>query len=546
MVMGEHEHFWGGGLINKVKMYGYGLMGSTISFPGPTILAAKNVPLQITWYNNISGPHILDAYIEPSLMAPPASCYPGCGVPLITHVHGMEVPAENDGVPYQAVYYGNNRTDTYNNSQMSSTHLYHDHAMGLTRLNSWSGLLGGFIISDPNSMVEQQMHTTCDIPLVITDTIISPNATLLYPTNDCTLQQTKWVPESYGTVNAVNGIVMPFVNVPQQQCRLRLINGANSRNFGLNIPFFDTCKVIASDMGFVNTPYSLSSANDVLLYPLERVELMCDFRSVSLNTAFNVTDVSYTSENEQSYSEIFQLRVARPPDFENDGSFEVPVELNAIKDLKEAHAAIGGLTRNITLAEVVDEEDCPVQLLILENNVSTSYLEDGYIECVKGTVERWNFMNPSADVHPFHWHAISVQCGPSDDAVDTNELKDTVPIPSAEGEYETVTQVCYVACTPNDYLVEDSTTDPKGFAFDTAMPYVVHCHMLEHEENAMMTYFLISDGGEIVADDETSNKRSNDGDEKGLLHFMFGSVIGLTVTTALVLIVLGGIGTILW
>jgi FtsP/CotA-like multicopper oxidase with cupredoxin domain len=157
---------------------------------------------------------------------------------------------------------------------MASTHLYHDHAMGLTRLNSWAGLFGGYIISDPDSPVEQ-MQTTCDIPLIISDIILSTEyATLLYPTNKCALEDTKWVPESYGTVNAVNGIVMPFLNVPQQQCRLRLMNGANSRNFGVNMPFFDKCQVIASDMGLVNSPYSLSSASEVLLYPLERIELM--------------------------------------------------------------------------------------------------------------------------------------------------------------------------------------------------------------------------------------------------------------------------------
>ena len=497
LVLGEHDHYWGAGLEKTVPMYGYGIEQSSVSFPGPTILTAKDVPISITWHNNISGPHILDEYIARSLMVPPASCYPKCGVPLITHVHGMEVPASSDGVPYQAIYYGQSRRDTYNNSQMSSTHVYHDHAMGLTRLNSWSGLLGTYIIEDPNSAVEQIMRTSCDLPLVITDTMVSTAPSLLYATSTCTAEHTKWAPECYGSVNAVNGIVMPFVSVPQQQCRLRLINGANSRFYTPRVPFFDLCQVIASDMGFLNEPYRMTSADELTLFSLERVELMCDFRDTAIGTAFNVSDVAEASGMAQSSNNIFQLRVSSPPSDDVDGNFEVPSELNDIKNLRDLFtSSVGGLTRNITLQEVVDEDDCPTQLLILENNVTTSYLEHQHIECVKGTVEKWNFFNPTADVHPFHWHAISVQCGPSEEEILTEQLKDTVPIPNAEDEVDTITQVCYVACTPNSFLVEGSSTPPDSFAFSTALPYVFHCHILEHEENAMMTYFLLTDASE--------------------------------------------------
>jgi hypothetical protein len=61
-----------------------------------------------------------------------------------------------------------------------------------------------------------------------------------------------------------------------------------------------------------------------------------------------------------------------------------------------------------------------------------------------------------------------------------------------EDDYDTITQVCYVACTPNEYLIEGSEIGPADFSFDTSEPYVVHCHMLEHEENAMMTYFMLT------------------------------------------------------
>jgi FtsP/CotA-like multicopper oxidase with cupredoxin domain len=498
MVMAQHDHYWGGGFEKTVPMYGYSAQGSDVTFPGPTILVSKNVPVSINWINNIPAPHILDAYIARELMVAPAACYPLCGVPLITHVHGMEVPASSDGLPYQAIYEDEFRTHTYNNSQMPSTHIYHDHAMGLTRLNAWAGLVGTYIIDDPDSPAQQAMETTCDVLLILTDTIIDTNGTLLYatPPEDCHVD-TKWAPESFGTVNAVNGIVMPFVQVPNQQCRLRIANGANSRMYNLNLPFFEHCQVIATDMGYVNTPYKLTSAEEISVYNLERVELMCDFREVPVDTKFDVTVVNYVEGTEQVYDELFQVRVTAAAD-DADGDFTVPQVLNTMKSMKELYESspVRGLTRNITLEEVVNENDCPTQLLIKENGVTTSFLDYQHIECIKGTVEKWNFVNPTADYHPFHWHAISVQCGPTEDTVNTNELKDTVPIPNETDDYDTITQVCFVACTPNEYLEEGSTIAPDAFAFSTALPYVFHCHILEHEENMMMTYFVLADAAD--------------------------------------------------
>jgi FtsP/CotA-like multicopper oxidase with cupredoxin domain len=475
-------------------MYGFGLLGETPTFPGPTILTTTNVPVKITWHNNISGLHVLNAYVAPSLLMPPTNCYPACGVPVVTHIHGMEVPASSDGIPNQAIYHGQSRTNTYNNSQMSSTHVYHDHSMGFTRLNHWSGLLGGYVIEDPTSPLEKALASLPDVLLMLTDTLVSTNKSLMYARSPCALEHTRWAPEAYGSVNAVNGVVAPYVNMPQQQVRLRIVNGANSRNYRLNIPFFADCQVIATDMGFVNVPYLLSSPDDLLLFPLERVEMVCDFTTSELGAVYNVTDVSNASGTEQFFDEVLQVRVSLP----GSGAerVEIPDRTNRIKNLQALYEESPGAVRRIGLDEEVDAEDCPTKLEILIDGKVTSFEDNGSVSCTVGHIEKWEFSNPTADVHPFHWHAISVQCGATEDTVDTNQLKDTVQIPNKEGDVDSVTQVCYVACTPNDYLLEGSSTQPTDFQFDTTEPYVVHCHMLEHEENAMMVYFYLNATGE--------------------------------------------------
>lgn len=494
MEMKDFEHNFEAGLDRPTHMYGYAAKGEEATFPGPTILARKGVPVSITWHNSLVAPHILDSHIARDLLLHPSSCYPTCGVPTIVHIHGMEVPPSSDGVPYQSIYGNESRTDTYPNTQMGSTHVYHDHAMGLTRLNHWSGLVGSYIIEDP--FLEAGIATAIDLPLILTDTLVDTLGTLLYPVSPCSPQSasqaTKWAPESYGSVNLVNGVVLPFLEVPQQSVRLRFVNGANARNFGLHLPFFSQCSVIAKDMALVNEPYVLSAADDVLLYPLERVDLLCDFSDTALGSSFNVTDWSYSSENTQEFPGIMQVRVSSPGD-KAQQHVAVPETLNRLKNLQEVYAASPGAERHLMLDEELDAAGCPLKLVIKVDGAVSSFDSRDHIQCVKGDVEKWVFRNPTADVHPFHWHAIGVQCGADEAAIDSNSLKDTVQIPNAEGEAETVTQVCYVACTPNAFLEQGSAADPADFHFPTTEPYVVHCHMLEHEENAMMTYFFLAD-----------------------------------------------------
>jgi len=128
------------------------------------------------------------------------------------------------------------------------------------------------------------------------------------------------------------------------------------------------------------------------------------------------------------------------------------------------------------------------------------FSKDEYIPCEVGKVEKWNFRNPTEDTHPFHWHLVHAQCGPTEDTPNTNELRDVFPIPPAQpkGSYKT-SQVCYVACTPSHYLIENSTASPTNFGFRVTTPYLVHCHILEHEENMMMTWFLPRQVGNIKA-----------------------------------------------
>ncbi|KAE9331223.1 hypothetical protein PF008_g15537 [Phytophthora fragariae] len=507
--IGQASHAWTEDGSISGQVYGYTIMGQTPTFPGPSIVVAKDVPISITWHNNLKAPHLLAGSVERTLLLNESTCYPNCGVPAVTHLHGGEVPAEYDGLPFKTIYTNESREFEYLNRQLESTAIYHDHADGLNRLNTWAGLMGAYIIQNATKEAELNLNIETDIPLVINDRLVDTSGKLLYSDDNCnTAAATVWVPESFGNVNLVNGRVMPYVEIPPTQVRFRVANAANARHYQIPTPFPELCQVVATDSGYVETPQTLGDL--LVLFPLERVELVCDFTGVADGTAYELIDVQSSTQSTPYDPRVLQIRIAESLLTDSMTVREIPTTLNKFKSLKTLYEA-GGKERNVTLGEMTDAQACPTLEITYDSNkqINISTIADA-LQCVKGTVEKWNFINPTADAHPFHWHLVHVQCGDTVDTVRTNELKDVAVIPSAgDRAADTITQVCYVACTPGDYLIEDSQREAKDFGFDTTEPYVAHCHILEHEENMMMSWFRIIDDYRAVGSGSSSAGSGN-------------------------------------
>lgn len=495
LTMGKTRHSWGGGLDKTGDVYGIQVNGDgPFTYPGPTIRAKINNPIDVTWQNKIGAPHILDKYIEQTLVDHASFCYPDCGVPVVIHGHGMKVPATYDGTPFKFIAEHEQTTYHYGNAQLGGTMVYHDHSPGLTRLNVWAGLVGVYIIEEDHHK-DLGVLPDCDIPLIIQDKLIDEDGSLLYATNACKLETTNWASESYGSVNLVNGKVAPYLEVPREQCRLRFVNSANARHYQLKIPFGEHCHIVSKDAVLLNKPV-LVNDEDTLLYALDRVDMICDFSKVPLGSIYNITNGEFDADVPLT-EHVMQIRVSKEG---NNNYKPVASKLNEILSLKQIWKKSGGITKNITLQETLDADDCSVGLSLAENNVVKSFMQGTYISCQKGMVEKWNFINPTADFHPFHWHLIQAQCGSDDESPRENELADVQVIPNAEGDKDKITQVCYVACTPEAYIMESthSKSNPKSFGFSTREPYLIHCHILEHEENDMMTWFRIMDSPNII------------------------------------------------
>ncbi|KAH7476890.1 Multicopper oxidase LPR1-like protein 1 [Phytophthora ramorum] len=530
MQIGRSTHNWTGDGSISGAIYGYALKNETPSFPGPTIKVAKGVPINITWYNELDAPHLLQESVQTTLTQQASQCYPYCGVPVVTHVHGMESPARYDGLPFLSIYKNQTQEFHYLNNQSGSTKTYHDHSNGLTRLNTWAGLVGLYIIEDAESDKTFNLDIETDIPLALADRLISNSGKIMYSDDNCNEGATLWVPESFGTVNLVNGVVMPYVKVPPAQVRFRLVNVANARHYNLTVPFADKCKVVATDSGYVGSPTALSA--DLVVFPFERVEFVCDFTGVADGTTYDLVDKQTSSQATIYDNRVMRFRIVESLKTSTMKVREIPSTLTPYKSLKELYEA-GGKERTLILGEIEETLLCPSMSLLLyrSQQVNTSGIT-GHLHCTKGTVEKWNFQNPTDDPHPFHWHVINAQCGETEDTVNTNALKDVVVIPNADGRAsDTITQVCYVACTPGDYLLEGSTRGAKEFNFETTEPYVAHCHILEHEENAMMAFFNIMDVDDGYADDNGITPGTQ--------------ITNTVIATAMCMSVLGGLATTL-
>jgi FtsP/CotA-like multicopper oxidase with cupredoxin domain len=285
-------------------------------------------------------------------------------VPIVTHVHGAHTYQESDGYPEAwylpaandipagyatvgsihddfkasavsaangddlgALWTPGSAVYEYPNDQRATTLWYHDHSLGLTRLNVYAGPAGFYLLrGGPDDMVldlngnpailpgpapknnpgaGKGMKMFYEIPIVVQDRSFNTDGSLAYPDNRAFFEGLApeqlqipfipeeacngmdsdvspiWNPEFFGDTIVVNGDTWPFLNVEQRRYRFRFLNGCQSRFLILahdnGLPFWQ----IGSEGGFLPAPLQL---NDLLIGPAERADVIVDFTNVPVGT----------------------------------------------------------------------------------------------------------------------------------------------------------------------------------------------------------------------------------------------------------------------
>ena len=423
------------------------------SVPGPVIEARHGEETTVEWANALPAKHFLpiDYTLHGAERDKPE-------VRAIVHVHGAKVPTASDGYPEDWYVPGKSRVHRYPNQQDAAMLWYHDHAMGINRLNIYAGMFGPYIVRDAE---EEALHLPSgkyEIPLVIYDRMLDPQGQLYYPVSDD--PKSPWIPEFFGDLMLVNGKIAPYLEVEPRKYRFRLLNAANGRFFHLSLSGGAHFHQIGSDQGLLAAPVDLTN---FMLAPSERADLIIDF---SQHRGENVVLQSDTME-------LMQFRVSQQPVADTS---EMPKTLRTIPRLKEADAIE---SRMLELNEYDNKVKNPILMLLNRTHWHMPVTEKPKLN----TTEIWNLINMTEDTHPIHLHLVRFQIldrRPFDvfDYDMRNKMRFTgpaeLPPPNEMGWKDTVQ--AYAGMVTRIIVHFDGYPGR----------YLWHCHILEHEANDMM------------------------------------------------------------
>jgi spore coat protein A len=443
--------------VPPTRFWGYGN-----SMPGPTVEARSGEEIMVEWANQLPPKHFLP--IDHNLMGAEK------GLPesrTVVHVHGARVPPASDGWPEAWYPPGKSATYRYPNGQDAATLWYHDHAMGINRLNMVAGMAGLYIIRDSFEDGLNLPKGQYEVPLVLMDRMIGANGQIYYPVTQ--YPDAPWIPEYTGNCALVNGKVLPYLDVQPRKYRFRILNASNSRFYFLSLGNQQPVHQIGTDQGLLSAPVAVPR---LTIAPGERADVVIDFAaSRGQNLVLN-----------SLFVQLMQFRVAK--EVVVDPS-DLPSTLRPTPALRPDDAI---RTRQLTLEEVDDLLGDPATHLLDGKRWHDPISE----RPVLGTTEIWELLNLTDDTHPIHLHLvrfrildrrpIDISARIYDDKlVYTGDA--SLPEPNEAGWKDTV------RATP-----EASTRILVKFE-GYAGRYVWHCHILEHEDNEMMRpYEVVASG----------------------------------------------------
>jgi spore coat protein A, manganese oxidase len=460
------------------------LWGYERQYPGPIIEAFRGMPIEIQWENQLPSRHIfeVDPHIHGAMPPTPP-------VRTVPHLHGARTRSESDGLPEKWFLPGNGVSYSYPNSQPAATLWYHDHAVGITRLNVYAGLSGFYLLRDDEEHSLSLPSGDYEIPLLLQDRSLDDAGQLVYsPTHEdgVRLPPGVWGPEFFGDLPVVNGAIYPYLQVEPRRYRLRLLNGANSRFLNLffnlakrptDIPSIIQFHQIGTDGGFLPKSVQLDK---LLLGPAERADLIIDFTgledktvTLSNSAAAPFPGWEMMSKHHAQLYEWMQFRVNLPMTGDATSfSAAPPVSFSRLDE----SASI--ITRDFVLSERLDTQGRSLGV-----RINSKGYDDPVTEIAKlGSVEKWRFINTTDDAHPMHLHLVQFQIlerqGFNPAALQNGVLQ-LVGIPRPPAANEAGWKDTAIV-NPRDVL-----TIVVRFEGYTGR-YVFHCHMLEHEDNDMM------------------------------------------------------------
>ncbi len=358
------------------------------------------------------------------------------------HGHGMHLPAKMDGTAHQEFLPGYSWSAEYTVKQKACTNWYHPHTLHKTAEQVYKGIAGLIIIEDSESdrLDLPKRYGEDDIPLVLQDRKFNADGQIVY-----TPSRQEIMRGYTGDTFIANGAIEPTFEAEAKEIRFRILNGSNSTVYELGFSDGRTFRQIATDNAFLESPVRM---NRLVLSPAERAEIVVDFTG-ELNRALTLHEFNYGKT-------FVKINVSKNP----ASSTVLPARLTALDTLGTAvntrSFSLGGRMGNFTI------NGRSMDINVINETVSL------------GQTEEWTVTNTMNIDHNFHIHATHFRLvkrnGRTNIAANEQGYKDTVYIPAGENVTFRVKMTDYT---------------------DAAIPYMYHCHFLEHEDNGMMGQFTV-------------------------------------------------------
>jgi spore coat protein A len=428
------------------------------SFPGPTMEMKSGEGAMVEWANELPLRHFLP--IDHTLHGADRSLPE---VRAVVHLHGGRTPAASDGYPEAWVVPGKSQTCFYPSKQDAALLFYHDHTMGINRLNIYAGMQGLCMVRDAEEAALNLPAGKYEVPLLLADRVLRKDGQLVYPVSEH--PDRPWVPEVFGNAILVNGKLLPYLDVEPRRYRLRIMNGSNGRFYRLSLENKAEMHVIGNDQGLLSAPVAVKRAP---LAPAERVDIVVDFAAMAGAHVKLVSD---------SF-DIMEFRVAaqgNPKGGVIDTS-ALPATLRPPLRLDPATAV---RTRRLTLDERMDDIQRSMGMLLNNTPWHAPVTEQPTL----GTTEIWELVNLTDDSHPIHLHLVRLQ------------ILDRRRFEQFEFQAKGTLRFTGPVQPPEAHEAgwKDTVRADPGMVTRIIVPfegyagrYVWHCHILEHEDNEMM------------------------------------------------------------
>jgi spore coat protein A len=433
-------------------------------YPGPTIEAKVDSPVDVTWVNDLrdeSGAPLAQHQLHVDTCPHGAHTGPPRAV---IHLHGGHVPSDSDGQPDMSLAPGDEATYHYPNHQRAATLWYHDHVLGVTRLDVMMGIAGYYILRDDAEEALGLPSGKYDVPLAIQDRSFLPDGRIQYPET--------WQESFFGNTILVNGKVWPYLDVDRAAYRFRILNGSTSRVYTLALdPPFPMVQ-IAGDGGLLR--YGIARYS-VTVGPGERTEVVIDFGSPFAERSYTLTNLAPApypnGEDQYAVANVMKFVVGSG----SGPRSSLPVYLRKEQGALDPAEAVR--TRDFSLQRT--SAGCDGGSWLINGLRYHDVTEHPHL----GTTEIWRFINRSGATHTMHMHLVMFEV--LDRQNFTIQGDDVVPkgTPSPPDLGE--------AGWKDTVLVRPLEMVRVVARFEDFLgPYPYHCHMLEHEDHDMMRQFV--------------------------------------------------------